>query len=198
MKTTREYATRAAAAGAGLSVLWLTACAAQAPPTPANEPAAAGENAAERAPTTAAPLIPIPHAAQPLPQLLTGGQPSADDLRAARQAGYRTVISLLDEVGDEPMRAEALGLRFVSIPIRGPADLTEENARTLAAAMSAPNAAPWIVHCASGNRSGALLALKAFFVDGLDRDAALAFGASAGMTTLRSAVEQRLSQGASR
>jgi protein tyrosine phosphatase (PTP) superfamily phosphohydrolase (DUF442 family) len=196
MTTTRYRATKATYLWAGLSLLWLwlAACAARAPIAPASEQPAPVLSAAGSVPPAAAvPLIPIPHAAQPLPQLLTGGQPTAEDLLAARQAGYRTVISLLEEVGDEPARAEALGLVFVSIPIRGPADLTEDAAHKLGAAMNAPSSAPWIVHCASGNRAGALLALKAFFVDGMTRDAALAFGTSAGMTTLRPSVEERLS-----
>lgn len=147
---------------------------------------------ADRNELGAAPVA-IPHAAQPLPQVLTGGQPNAAQLAQAKQAGYRTVISLLPEAEnrDEASQVEALGMRFVSIPIAGAPDITLDNARKLSDAMRAPDALPLILHCASGNRAGALLALKLHAVDGLPADEALAIGTRGGMTTLRPAVEAR-------
>jgi protein tyrosine phosphatase (PTP) superfamily phosphohydrolase (DUF442 family) len=126
--------------------------------------------------------------------VLTGGVPSDEHLREAKARGYATVVSLLSaaELGDEPQRVERAGLRFVSIPIAGEADLTEANARRLGAALSGEQARPLILHCASGNRAGALLALEAFYVQGLSAQAALDLGASAGMTKLRDAVEKHL------
>jgi hypothetical protein len=41
-----------------------------------------------------------------------------------------------------------------------------------------------LVHCASGNRVGALFALKAHFVDGLSVPYSLAFGRTAGLDSL--------------
>jgi protein tyrosine phosphatase (PTP) superfamily phosphohydrolase (DUF442 family) len=131
----------------------------------------------------------LPNQKQPLPGLLTGGAPSEAQLRAAQAAGYKTVVSLLPEVQPEAAQAQALGLRFVSIPVAGAPDLTERNARALGDAMAEAGSTPLILHCASGNRAGALLALKAFFVDHAAPEAAIQLGESAGLTSLRPAVE---------
>ena len=141
-------------------------------------------------------LIPLPNAKQPEPDLLTGGQPSEADLRAAAAAGYKTVINLRpgsEMAGfDESGLVESLGMHFISIPIGGGADLTEEHARRLDRAIATSNGLPVIIHCASGNRVGALLAVRANLIQGKSAQEALAFGKAAGLTTLEDAVKQRL------
>lgn len=57
---------------------------------------------------------------------------------------------------------------------------------------AAPQAKPLILHCGSGNRAGALLALKAFQIDGMSRDEALELGVKAGLASLRPVVETML------
>ncbi|MGB7398306.1 MAG: protein tyrosine phosphatase family protein [Candidatus Macondimonas sp.] len=141
-------------------------------------------------------LIQLPNAKQPAPGLLTGGQPTEADLQAAAAAGYKTVINLRpgsEMAGiDESGQVESLGMHFISIPIGGAADLTEENARRLDRAMAPSESMPVIIHCASGNRVGALLALRANLIQGKSASEALAFGKAAGLTTLEDAVKQRL------
>lgn len=139
-------------------------------------------------------VVAIPNARNPMPGVITGGEPSEADLKEAKRLGYRTVVSLLpeDERRTEATRVTSVGLRFVSIPIRGADDLTEEGARRLGDVLSAPDSRPLILHCASGNRAGALLALHAFYVEGATKEGALALGEAAGLTTLRAAVEARL------
>jgi protein tyrosine phosphatase (PTP) superfamily phosphohydrolase (DUF442 family) len=83
-------------------------------------------------------------------------------------------------------------MHFISIPIGGAADLTEENARRLDRAIATAESMPVIIHCASGNRVGALLALRANLIQGQNADEALAFGRAAGLTSLEDAVKQRL------
>lgn len=181
-------------------ILWLAAgCAGgQAPATEAPPPPIETANAEPASTTKTSPAeVAIPNAKTPLPGLLTGGQPSAEDLQQAAAAGYRTIISLrtAGEPGSEGEQAsvEALGMRFVSIPIAGADDLTVDNARALSDALSAAEG-PVMLHCGSGNRAGALLALKANLVDGQDADSALALGQRAGLTKLQPAVEQRLTR----
>ena len=141
-------------------------------------------------------LINLPNAKQPSPGLLTGGQPTEADLQAAAAAGYKTVINLRpgsEMAGiDESGQVESLGMHFISIPIGGAADLTEENARRLDRAIATSESMPVIIHCASGNRVGALLALRANLIQGKSASEALAFGKAAGLTTLEDAVKQRL------
>lgn len=112
-------------------------------------------------------------------------------LARAREAGCRTVVNLCplaEQKIDEQAVAGRLGLRYEHIPVAGAADLTRDNALRLAAILNEPGGTPVIVHCASGNRAGALLALKAFFADGSDPDQAIAIGRAAGLATLEPAV----------
>ena len=143
-----------------------------------------------------APLIPLPNARQVTPDLLTGGQPTDEQIRAAAAAGYKTVINLRpgSEMGgvDESGLVESLGMDFVSIPIGGGADLTEDNARRLDRALAHAKPGQVMIHCASGNRVGALLALRANLIQGQPASEALSFGKAAGLTSLEDAVRQRL------
>jgi len=84
------------------------------------------------------------------------------------------------------------GLRYVEIPVDHAAGLTEENARRLDELLRDPAARPMIVHCASGNRVGALLALRARLVEGASVDEALELGRKAGLTRLEPVVRERL------
>jgi len=140
------------------------------------------------------PVVPIPNARQPLPGVITGGVPTDEQLQSARSLGYETVISLLSaaEVGDEEARVSKLGMRFEAIPIGGPADLTEPNAARLGRLLADPAQRPLILHCGSGNRVGALLALEAFYVEHVPAQQALELGLRAGLTSLRAVVEQKL------
>ena len=55
---------------------------------------------------------------------------------------------------------------------------------------------PVLLHCGSGNRVGALLALAAFHVDGRPADAALQYGLDSGLTRLEPVVRDHLSAAA--
>ncbi len=170
--------------------------------TPAPAPAEAAPPPAPQAVETTAepeqgtPAIDIPNARMPADGILTGGQPSVEQFEQAAQAGYRTVVNLRapGEKGswDEVAKAEELGLRYLAIPIANADGLTTENARKLAEIVDDPEALPAMVHCASGNRVGALLAMKALHVDGESAESALAFGREAGLTKLEDAVRERL------
>jgi len=144
------------------------------------------------------PLVPIPNARVTQSGLLVGGQPSPDQLKQIEEAGYRTVITLRaeSEPGDEGERAavERLGMKFVSIPVPGPAGLTEANARSLARALGQQDALPAVVHCKSGQRASALLGLKAFVVDRVSAAAAMDLAKSLGLTKLEAALRERIAE----
>ena len=144
------------------------------------------------------PLVPIPNARVTKNGLLVGGQPSSDQLKAIEEAGYRTVISLRaeSESGDEGEQAtvERLGMKFVSIPVPGPAGLTEANARALGKAIGEQDALPAVVHCKSGQRVSALLGLKAFVVDRASAAAAMDLAKSLGLTKLEAALRERIAE----
>ncbi len=138
--------------------------------------------------------------------LTTGGQPTMADLEHFKKAGFTTVINLRrdGEVTkrddpeeakrfnfDEAAAASAIGLTYVHLPISSKDGLTSENAKLLDDALKAAPG-PVLVHCGSGNRAGALMALKAFHLDGKGAEEALAIGRAAGLTSLEPKVRDLL------
>lgn len=134
---------------------------------------------------------------QPRADLLTGGQPAPDDWARLRDAGVATVVNLRtpEEMGerDAAGEARAAGLSYVSLPVDGVADITEANARALWERVDgAADRGLTLVHCASGNRVGALLALGAAQSGAMAPDQALAFGRAAGLAGLEARVRELL------
>ncbi len=127
-------------------------------------------------------------------RITTSGQPDAATLARAQQAGVTQVISLRREsepgFAEEQATAAELGLQFVSIPVDDVAGLTRENATALHEALSAPGQA--LVHCGSGNRAGALLALRAFLFQSASVEDAVDAGRRAGLTRLSGEVTEIL------
>jgi uncharacterized protein (TIGR01244 family) len=143
-----------------------------------------------------APLIAIPNARQPAPSVLTGGQPTRAQLEEAAGAGYKTVVNLrtLSEDGawDEREFVTQLGMRFVHLPVSGARDVNRKNAAALREILRDAEAQPVLVHCASGNRIGALFAVGASLFDGATVDNALELGRDAGLTRLEPATREYL------
>ena len=171
-------------------ILLLQACAA-APPAPAPESTSAASGN-ETAPAPAQDLgARLPNGRAPADVVYTSGQPSEEDLAAAKEAGVTTVVNLrptAEQPFDERAAVEGLGLRYVHIPVAGAAGLTEDNARALDEALQGPG--PYLVHCGSGNRAGALFGLRAAVLEGADADSAVEIGKQHGMTGLESALRQ--------
>jgi protein tyrosine phosphatase (PTP) superfamily phosphohydrolase (DUF442 family) len=142
------------------------------------------------------PLVPIPNARVSEEGLLVGGQPTAEHFRAIQQAGYRMVVSLRtpSERGDEGEQAtvERLGLKFVSIPVAGPAGLTEGNARALSKVLEEIDVLPAVVHCSVGERAAALIGLEAFVVDRRSAPAAIDLAKRLGMKKLEGPLRERI------
>ena len=136
--------------------------------------------------------IDVPNARFPFEGVCTGGRPRPEDLRQASNSGVKAVINLCApsecDNYDEGALVTALGMQYLNIPVASPADLTLDKAKALAEALREAHGAPVLVHCASGNRVGALFALKACLIDGLSTEQGIAIGRSAGLTTLESEV----------
>ncbi len=141
----------------------------------------------------------LPNYLAPTDAVVVTGQFSEPQLRELARLGPIRIINLraADEPGSdwEPVLTKELGLTYVHLPIAGETDLTEANARRFADILDErPAGTLDLVHCSSGNRVGALFALKQFYVDGASADEALAFGKQAGMTRLEPAVAKKLSR----
>lgn len=144
-----------------------------------------------------APSLGLPNEARPAPGLITSGQPTEAQFQSLPAGGVATVIHLRpateEGTGWEEAKAKVLGVAFVRLPIDGAKDVTEANARKLAELLANAKA-PVLLSCGSSNRCGALLALKAFYVDGKSKDEALAFGRSGGLKALEPTVTALLAK----
>lgn len=127
---------------------------------------------------------------------LSGGQPDAAQLVALADAGVIHVINLRPSSElpdfDEAQFAAAAGLQYHSLPVDGAAGLTEANVRALDKLMLEAGTEKVFLHCASGNRVGAMLALRAAMLHGADKKAAMAIGKAWGLTSLEPEVRRLL------
>jgi uncharacterized protein (TIGR01244 family) len=137
----------------------------------------------------------IPNAVQPADHLLIGGQPDEAALRAAAAAGIQVVVNLRGESEtidfDEAQLVNQLGMTYVQLPISGASDLTPENVQAFDQLLESIGNQPTLMHCGSGNRVGALYALRAGAA-GADVETALEHGRAHGLTGLEDEVRQRL------
>ena len=126
--------------------------------------------------------------------IVSTGQPDQAVLEAARDAGFVAVVDLRtdseDRGMDETAAVEAAGMKYVSIPVAGASGVTFENAKLLDDALAGIDG-PVFLHCRTGNRVGALMALRASAAGASDEDA-IAAGKEAGLGSLEAAVLTQL------
>ncbi|WP_019530717.1 fused DSP-PTPase phosphatase/NAD kinase-like protein [Dasania marina] len=151
-------------------------------------------------PVLNAPLITsssISNIRQPDAQVFSSGQPSQDELQLLQRAGIKHIVNLRpsDEITwDEKAAVLALGMQYHSIPVAGAADITVENAEKLADLLSQLDGEASLLHCASGNRVGGLMAVIAAKLHGQPIEDALLEGQRWGLTGLTPVVRAKLSQ----
>ena len=115
-------------------------------------------------------------------RLATAGQPTLAALRGLRQLGFKTVVNLRapGEIGeDEGAIAREAGLGYVSVPIFSGA-FSSADADAVARVLDDESAAPVLLHCASSNRVGGVMAVLEAR-RGASTEDALAFGTRAGL-----------------
>ncbi|ORE88488.1 hypothetical protein ATO7_01395 [Oceanococcus atlanticus] len=142
------------------------------------------------------PQLNTPYQFDPRPNLICAGQPDAAGFQAAAQAGVVAVMNLRPDEEmdwDEAALIKELGLDYLQIPVSSPADLSQDNARQLNAWLEQYAGKPVLVHCASSNRVGALLALGAF-LQGASGEQALQLGRDAGLTRMEPMVASLMQQ----
>lgn len=129
--------------------------------------------------------------------VLCAGELTPQQLREMAAAGMKTVVNLCvpgESDWDEGGFVNGLGMRYVNIPVRGAVDVTEENAHRLHEIVAQAANRPLVIHCRSGNRVGALLAIAACRDDGRDVEEAVELGRRAGLAALEPHVRQVLSK----
>ncbi len=139
----------------------------------------------------------IPNFKQPRPQLITGGQPEPNAWKQLAEAGVRTVVNLRPD-SELPDRNEATEVKdanliYVKLPIEGPASLNKAHVTALWQILNQADGSV-LVHCGTGNRCGAMLALTEAWFRKQDADDAIAFGKQAGLTGMEPAVRDLLAR----
>lgn len=139
----------------------------------------------------------LPNRLEPMPGIVSAGQPDAAALEELADEGFAAIVDIR---GPEEPRGfnekacvEALRMRYIALPVADAADLSFDNARVLDKVLVEAGGRPVLIHCASGNRVGALLAL----LEGLRGKAAedaITIGIAGGMTSpaLQAIIEERL------
>jgi uncharacterized protein (TIGR01244 family) len=124
----------------------------------------------------------------PEPIVLSSGQPTQEQLGVIASSGVRHVINLRtpqEEIDfTESAVVESLGMTYYSIPVAGGGGINAENAQTLQQILAQLDGEPVLIHCASGNRVGGLMAVSAF-AGGASLESAMAEGQRWGMTSER-------------
>lgn len=131
---------------------------------------------------------------RPFDGMTAAGQPNEHQFELVAGAGFKAVIDMRganeDRGLDEAAVLEKLGMDYIELPLSSPDSINMENASKLDQILSEYDG-PVLLHCGSGNRVGALLALRQSMRGASDAEA-IAFGKSAGMTGLEPVVRTRL------
>jgi protein tyrosine phosphatase (PTP) superfamily phosphohydrolase (DUF442 family) len=138
----------------------------------------------------------LPHVAFPAPNRVASGRLQAGDIPTLKRAGTRQVIDLsLDSETpgfDEAAAVGAAGIGYHNLPIRGAGDLTRAKVAQFDRLLRDAGDQLTLVHCASSNRVGAMIALRDALIGGQSSEAALAEGRRWGLKSLEPAVRERL------
>lgn len=115
-----------------------------------------------------------------------GGQPPEADMKAYSDKGVKVVINLrmdgeLENLGfDEAKTVEALGMKYVHVPMGREVPKTSDLERIFSALDGAGDA-PVLLHCASSNRVGMIWSIYRAKRNGMSLEDAIADGRAAGM-----------------
>jgi uncharacterized protein (TIGR01244 family) len=127
--------------------------------------------------------------------VFASGQPTKEQIQIVANAGIKHIINLRpasEQDWDEGAYVQSLGMQYHSIPVTDLKGVTSENAKTLDQLLKAIGKEPVLVHCSSGNRVGALIALAEHEINGRDIEAAIAEGRRWGLGGLETGVREKM------
>ena len=132
---------------------------------------------------------------KPVDGMTSSGQPNEAALQVFAESGYAVVIDMRgpDEdrgIEDFAGAVESAGMKYVPFPVVGREAISFETARELDALLEGVEG-PVLLHCGSGNRVGAVLALRESLA-GADDEEAIRYGKDAGMTRSEPVVREVL------
>jgi uncharacterized protein (TIGR01244 family) len=139
----------------------------------------------------------LPNAWYPEPNRIASGALDEETIGKLRKAGIKHVINLrtMQEMAgfDEAAALAAQGITYSHLPITAET-LDKEHARKLDELLEQAGSEPTLVHCASGNRVGALIALRAAWIHGRPTEEAIEEGRRWGLAGLENKVRALLEQ----
>jgi len=127
--------------------------------------------------------------------MTSSGQPDEEALKVFADSGYTVVIDMRGSDEDRGMDdydrvVEATGMQYLGFPVVGVEQISFETAAKLDVVLQGIDG-PVLIHCASGNRVGAVLALRQSLNGAADEES-LEFGRDAGMTRFEPRVREVL------
>lgn len=138
----------------------------------------------------------LPNMSCHAPNLVASGRLDSADMARLKGAGIRLVIDLSEDSEtpdfDEAAAVRAAGIEYRSLPIHGAAGLTSDHVVELDRLIAEAGDQPTLIHCASSNRVGALMALRAARVQGQSSETAIDVGKAWGLKSLEPVVKQQL------
>lgn len=125
----------------------------------------------------------------------SAGQPSKEALKMLAETGIKHIINLRspdEQTWDENELVNRLGMTYHAMPIANADEVNSENAAKLADLINKLKGEGVLVHCASSNRVGALIAISAH-LKGLKTEAAIDEGKRWGLKSLEPAARRVIS-----
>jgi uncharacterized protein (TIGR01244 family) len=140
-------------------------------------------------------VLQLPDLRQPEAGIYTSGRLDASDVARLHAAGVRQVVDLsLDAETpdfDEAAAMREAGISYDALPIAGADALTRGNVEAFDSLLRDARG-PVLVHCGSGNRVGAMAALRAAWIEGQPAESAIEEGKAWGLQSLEPKVRDLL------
>ena len=119
----------------------------------------------------------VANACQALPTVVTGGQPTAEQLRALAGSGNAIVLDIRDSmeprpIPDEPALVNSLGMEYVNVPV-STGTLSDETMENILRVLRGAGDRAVFFHCGSGNRVGGAMIAHLMLDIGLGEDDAV-------------------------
>lgn len=132
---------------------------------------------------------------RPDEQTIVCGALDEEKIAALVKAGVELVINLQadDELAfDEAAAVTQAGMSYEHLPINGANDLKQLKILAFDNILRQHHGKKTVMHCGSGNRAGAAMALRAGWLRGRKMETAMERGFSHGLTSLEQEVHNRL------
>ena len=118
----------------------------------------------------------VPNACQALPTVVTGGQPTPEQLKDLAGTGSAIVVDMREPMEprgfDEPALVRELGMEYKLIPV-GPHTMSDTTLATLRSTLAGAGERTVFIHCGSGNRVGGALIPVLMLDQGLEEEDAV-------------------------